>query len=213
MIEYHKIQSVFFRDPQTKHKTFLEGEWSIPEFEYLKYCEWEFTEKVDGTNIRIHWDGSSIVLGGRTENAQIPSFLLPCLNEIGKELSDKFKDYKSVTLFGEGFGPKIQKVGEKYRNTPGFVLFDVFIGKYLSRHNVEDIGKSLGIDVVPIIGTGTLLSAINACRNGFNSTWGEFRAEGVVARPKIDLFCSNGDRVITKIKCKDFDAPSSKNGS
>ena len=48
MTQYHKIQSVFKRDPNTKFKTLLEGEYSIPEFEYLKDNEWVFTEKVDG---------------------------------------------------------------------------------------------------------------------------------------------------------------------
>lgn len=35
MIEYPKIQSIFKRDPATKHKTFL-PEYSLPELEFLK---------------------------------------------------------------------------------------------------------------------------------------------------------------------------------
>ena len=53
MREYHKIQSLFLRDPATQHRTFLHGQWSMPEFEYLADLEWTFTEKVDGTNIRV----------------------------------------------------------------------------------------------------------------------------------------------------------------
>ena len=48
MKEYHKIKTVFKRDPVTKFKTLLEGEFASPEFEYLKNNEWIFTEKVDG---------------------------------------------------------------------------------------------------------------------------------------------------------------------
>ena len=34
--------------------------------------------------------------------------------------------------------------------------------------------------------------------------WGDFQAEGYVARPSIELHTRGGDRIITKIKCKDF---------
>ena len=51
MIQYHKIQTVFKRDPETKFKTLLMGEYSLPEFEYLKNNEWVFTEKIDGTKV------------------------------------------------------------------------------------------------------------------------------------------------------------------
>ena len=35
MDPYPKIHTVFKRDPATKHKTLLEGEYSLPEFAYL----------------------------------------------------------------------------------------------------------------------------------------------------------------------------------
>ena len=53
MKEYHKIQSVFKRD--IANGKIIEGKYSLPEFEYLKDNQWVFTEKVDGTNIRIIW--------------------------------------------------------------------------------------------------------------------------------------------------------------
>jgi len=40
---------------------------------------------------------------------------------------------------------------------------------------------------------------------GFMSAWGEFKAEGIVARPSIELIARNGKRIITKIKHKDFE--------
>ena len=48
MKEYHKIQTVFMRDLENRYKTLLEGQFSLPEFEYLANNEWAFTEKVDG---------------------------------------------------------------------------------------------------------------------------------------------------------------------
>lgn len=82
MTEYHKIQSVYMRDPDNKFKTFIEGNWSIPEFEYLQDNQWVFTEKVDGTNIRVIFDGDNIYYGGRTDRAQIPTDLVNALNEM-----------------------------------------------------------------------------------------------------------------------------------
>lgn len=47
MNEYHKIQTVFLRDPETKYKTLLEGQYAKPEFEYLKDCEWAFYNQTE----------------------------------------------------------------------------------------------------------------------------------------------------------------------
>ena len=106
MKEYHKIQSVFKRDPDNHHKTFLMGQYSIPEFEYLQNNEWEWTEKIDGTNIRVMWDAGTLcgglTFGGKTERAQIPSPLVNKLNELFPV--DLFKEHfpkTSVCLDGE----------------------------------------------------------------------------------------------------------------
>lgn len=81
MKEYHKIQTVFLRDPTTKFKTLLEGEFALPEFKYLANNKWVFTEKVDGTNIRVMFDGQQITFGGKTDDAQIPAFLVTRLQD------------------------------------------------------------------------------------------------------------------------------------
>jgi hypothetical protein len=72
------------------------------------------------------------------------------------------------------------------------------------RSDVEDVAKSLGIVVVPIIGVGTLSDMIEKVKAGITSTWGDFMAEGIVARPFIELKTRNGSRIITKLKHKDF---------
>lgn len=43
-------------------------------------------------------------------------------------------------------------------------------------------------------------------KRGIRSTWGDFEAEGIVARPKIELMTRSGHRLVTKIKCRDFAA-------
>ena len=217
MIQYHKINTVFKRDPKTNFKTLIINNYSLPEFEYLKNNIWTFTEKVDGTNIRIKYscneDGyTELNYGGKTDNAQIQPTLLDKLrNKFNlKIFEEKFgkEDPIKVCLYGEGYGPKIQKGGDKYRKDQDFVLFDVKIGNFwLKREDVEDIAKNLNIEIVPIIGSGTLIEMVEIAKNGFNSIWGDFLAEGIVARPKYELYCRNGSRVITKIKHKDFRFP------
>ncbi len=45
---------------------------------------------------------------------------------------------------------------------------------------------------------------IDEAQKGFNSQWGPFLSEGIVARPATELCGRDGKRVITKIKHKDF---------
>lgn len=216
MNEYHKINTIYKRN-MGGDKKLIVGEWSTPEFEYLQNNVWEFTEKVDGTNIRIGFerieDNLFTSFGGRTDNADIPPHLLNALNDIfldetmqqavGNAMVMNRIEY--ITLYGEGYGPKIQG-GGKYRDTPGFVLFDVRVGNWwLERTNVDALAKDLGVDAVPIIGYGSLHDAVNLCSNGgFKSTWGDFTAEGIVARPKVSMFNRRGERIIAKIKHVDF---------
>jgi len=212
MVEYHKIQTVFLRDPDNNFKTLLIGHYALPEFEYLRDNVWVFTEKVDGTNIRVQY-GGGIYFRGKTDKAQIPEHLMKELEKMFTEekLREVFSgvpegEEPAICLYGEGCGAKIQKGGGNYGLTPNFVLFDVKIGRWwLQRHDVIGIALSLGIKSVPIIGEGTLSEMVEATESGFNSNWGNFIAEGIVARPKVELFARNGKRIITKIKYKDFE--------
>ena len=207
MNEYHKIQTVFKRDIATKHKTLLDGQWTIPEFEYLANNPWTFTEKVDGTNIRVMFKNGIVTFGGKTDSAQIPAQLVTRLNERFLPLAAKMQEVFGcdACLYGEGYGAKIQKRGGNYRQDQDFVLFDILINNWwLQLADVEDVANKLGVDVVPIIGEGTLHDAIKWAKRGIPSTWGDFEAEGIVARPKIELCTRSGHRMITKIKCRDF---------
>lgn len=50
MREYHKIDTLYKRDMDSPRKPLIIGDWSQPVFGYLADNQWEFTEKVDGTN-------------------------------------------------------------------------------------------------------------------------------------------------------------------
>ena len=199
-------------------------QYSCPEFEYLRNNTWVFTEKLDGTNIRIIFlPGEDIpvekelTFRGKTDRAELYPPLLQNLQDVFLPKVDLFvKQFTNpVCLYGEGVGPKIQKGGGNYitEQNPAqhFVLFDVKVGNnwWLKREDVEGIAKLLDIEIAPIIGCGPLSNMIDMCKHGFNSVWssdavGDFIAEGIVARPQVDLLCRSGARLITKLKYKDF---------
>lgn len=204
MKKYHKIQSVFKRDPQSKK--FIEGVYSIPELEFLEDVEWVYTEKMDGMNIRVMSEEKRVTFGGKTDRAQLPAQLVGRLQErflSNTKMQTMFNE-TPVCLYGEGYGAGIQ-TGGKYRSDQDFILFDVLIGHWwLQRKDVENVAKGLGLDVVPIIGLGTLSDIVAEVKDGITSVWGQFLAEGVVARPRVELKARSGNRIITKIKYKDF---------
>lgn len=212
MIEYPKIHTMFKRNMQGD-KRIIEGDWAREELAYLQDAHWLFSEKVDGTNIRIEWNGKEPIYGGRTDNAQIPNGVINRLNDLFystlarqklKEIFPEATPDTPITLFGEGYGAKIQS-GGKYKSEQDFVLFDIFIGSlWLKREAIEDVAGKLGLDVVPLIGMGTLHEAIALVKNGLISQWGDFEAEGIVARPSTELLTRRRERIITKIKAVDF---------
>lgn len=204
MNKYHKINSIYKRDGRGRFTT----EFSTAEIEYLYNNEWEFTEKIDGTNIRVTNEPGQM-FRGRTDNAQIPPPLLARLDEIfsNNPAMSIFDSEGTVTLYGEGYGHKIQKGGNYVggEKRVDFILFDVRIGKWwMQRGDVNDIAKEFGISSVEIIGRGTLADAEWVIKEGLNSAFGDFQAEGLVARPTTELLTRSGSRIITKIKARDY---------
>ena len=204
MSEYHKIVTVYERDPATKFRTLLDGQWATPEFAYLKNNEWLWTEKVDGTNIRIKWDGTKVEFGGKTDNAQLYAPLIEWMHSkfYSGALARVFDG--PAIIYGEGFGAGIQG-GGKYRKDTVVIAFDVFMGgMWLKRDSVEDIANKLEIEIVPLVGRGSLSDAIQLVKNGYESAWAGVPPEGLVMRPAVEMLDRRGQRIITKIKAKDF---------
>ena len=207
MREYEKIETIFVRDEKTKKLN--ENVYRNETVKFLKENDWEFTEKIDGTNIRIVWDGHKVSYYGRTDKAQIPSQLMNRLIElfggdVNEEMFEQKFGEKNVMLIGEGYGAKIQN-GSSYREDNDFILFDVLINdNYLSRENVKDIANYFNINVVPTIMVGKLEDGINWVKTKPKSKIGTANSEGLVARPLVELKDRNGNRVIVKIKVRDF---------
>lgn len=209
MVTYNKIETLFNRDLEGSKKL-IEGDYRNETVKFLKDMTWQFTEKIDGANIRVMWDGHKITYGGRKDSSSIPAHLMNKLiemfgNEETEQLFEQIFGEKEVIFFGEGYGDKIQGVGGLYRSDVSFILFDVMInGNYQSRTGVEELAYIFGLDVVPIVLEGTLAEGIAYVKAKPMSTIGKAPMEGLVARPKVELNDRCGNRMIVKIKVKDF---------
>ena len=236
-MEYVKINSLWKRqgwyfdqekkkspDYQKGRQSFILGDYAEEEFGAIKY--WRVEEKVDGTNIRIEYtnqlDISSVIINGRTENAQIPCHLLNAIQPhfSVERMMGVFPNANKVILFGEGYGPKIQKGGGNYRKTPGFILFDVWIdGWWLKRENVQELAKELEIEACPDLGIMTEDEIVEFVKSKPMSRCSETPRvmEGIIARSeplmlfrKKPVICEDpltfGDNgpIMWKLKCKEF---------
>ena len=206
MNEYRKIANVFKFDAKYQNIVDLNEP-----FKSLENLTWVGTEKVDGTNIRIIWDGYKIEIKGRTDNAQFQGELYDTLSQmfLTKEMEYVFEqifETKNVVIYGEGYGPKIQAGGGLYSDTPKFIVFDVNIdGHYLKRANVLDICEKLNLDVVPELFSGTIDEAKKFVSKHPSSTINEkHEMEGLVLELPLEIFDKNGNPLKCKVKYRDM---------
>ena len=256
---YQKINTLYKRD--INNIIMQHYEWSCPEFEYLRNCKWDASEKIDGTNMRIEVEQKpvyrpenptdfmpldiidgvkfTVSIKGKTDTAQIPSHLEKYMKEtftddkvfaalgikeyIPREewsehgwcvsKDDLTPVYDKIptlyTIYGEGYGMKIQKGGGRYlSNSVSFIGFDVKVNDtYLLRDNAMSVFEKLGADTVPYFGQMTIDEAIDMVKTGFISRISEDKtliAEGLVLSSPIGLKNRRGERLIVKIKYEDY---------
>lgn len=207
MQEYPKIQTLFTRNSENP-KLINVGQWATPEFNLLKNIQWELTEKVDGTNIRIIITDNMVEYRGRTDEANLNKELVSKLDSL---ILPKINQYREqfphgVTLYGEGFGKNIQKVGKLYSEDFDFILFDAKVGDFwLRRYTLEDISKSFELKIVPILlVVDDLKDAVEYVKKKPKSTLGDLYMEGVILKPAVDLFDRFGKRIVSKLKYRDL---------
>lgn len=248
MTAYPSTENLFTRDEET-HKLNM-GDFRRPDF--AQVGNWHITEKIDGTNIRVILDWAYdeeldlwrpvVDVRGRTDAASLPKNfvqeafgveepyeltdkLLSALAAItGLNVLDLTLDPVMVVVYGEGYGPGIQKVGSQYTSKKSFRAFDVrtFKGIVENGHwghglwrtweDVEVVSNILGVETVPVFGSEESLDQIvKFVSNGVESvvaskdagTYG-IPAEGVVARTDPYLYDYRGNRVMWKLKGKDL---------
>lgn len=204
--EYQKIGNMFEFDEKTHRIVGM-----MQPYASLKDLIWQGTEKIDGTNIRVHWDGHSIEFGGRTDTAEIPPKLLDHLEKTFKtqEMEYIFEQVfgeSEAYVFGEGFGEGINNGGNYVLGGRGcsFIVFDVQIdGWDLNRTNVNDVASKLGLPFVPVCFEGTLEQAQAFVADHPMSTLcnGAHEMEGLVLVPR-DVQLYDKKRHLIKCKCK-----------
>lgn len=205
MKEYHKIESIFVFDKESKKHIY--GEFYNPDVEALKDNQWVVTEKIDGMNFRIIWDGHSLTYGGRTDattfsKSQIDFITDELVNShIETLFEQKFMD-KKVIVYGELFGVNIQK-GGLYTDNSGiyFMVFDIEVDDiFLTKYDAHDLAMDLGYYFVPIVGEMTLPELLTEINHREVSHFSSAKLEGYVATPVGDFRSRLGKRIIVKIK-------------
>lgn len=165
-------------------------------------------EKIHGTSAHISYEEERPLLhffsGGASHQMFIDLF-----NH--KELYEKFKSlgYKSVTVYGEAYGGKLQGMKNTYGKDLKFVAFEVAVPEWLNVPDAEKICQQLGIEFVHYELIDATTEEINrvrdeesiqAIRNGCGH--GKVR-EGVVLRP-VQEAEFDGERIIAKHKSDSF---------
>jgi len=216
-LPYPKIETVFPRDDKT-HKV---DQLKWRDLAFASIDSWIITEKVDGTNIRLHFyvePGTfnlRLEIGGRTDEAQIQKNLLPELEAIaaaiGTGVSQILEDHdlNSLTIYGEGYGAGIQKGGGRYRQDPGFIVFDMMVDNksWLTFDQVRKNCHELKLEAVPSFGLFDVDMVADSVRAVLKSEVADdatLIAEGVVAQPLVPLYDGRGKRVMWKLKHRDF---------
>lgn len=205
MKEYQKIETLLMFDSEKRKfkRTFYDKT-----IQYLAPLSWYATEKIDGTNIRIYWNGKTFEIGGRTDKSQVPQKLLDIFQQkFNYDMEIIFEQLfgdKEVYLFMEGYGGKIQNGA--YSCEERLIGYDVMInGYYIDKMSAKGIFEQLGLEFVPIFEVENLYDAIEFVKNHTNSILlPDNKMEGLVCVPTERIYDHQGNRVIVKIKNKDL---------
>lgn len=209
--EYPKIETLYNRDPANMKRVVV-GEYRSPEF--LAVNRWLVTEKVDGTNVRIAvFPDGRVFYGGRTDDSQMPPHLLQYLTErfpLEVLRCGVNESPEVVTIYGEGYGHKIQNGGNYRSDGVSLRVFDVRVGDiWLAQNAVRDIAKAITAATVPDLGVMTTEEAIACVGMVSRVSQAEggkcgFLAEGVVARSDPLMLDRMGNRIMWKLKARDL---------
>ena len=204
---YQKIERLFRFDSVSKH--FIKNAYANKAVSLLLNNDWVFTEKIDGMNFRIYWNGHTLTYAGRTDDAKfseyekafIESELVTPEREI---MFEQMFGEKTCLVYGELYGNKIGKVGNLYSDKLDFRVFDVEVmGIMLAWEN--DVASTLGFKTAPIVFIGTVNELLKMMPSLKHSTFSNAPLEGVVGKPIGEFRDRLGKRIIIKITQRDLE--------
>ena len=208
MTEYQKIETLYRFNAETH---LYDPVFYNPTVEYLKDLPWIASEKIDGTNIRVHYDGHRVSWSGRTDSSDLPkeveALLQSTFGESEVTFEQQFGD-KDVILFMECYGGKIQ--GGAYGGSERLIGFDVMVGGiYLDKFAIAPIFSLFGVETVTFFMIPNLQTGIDwvAGRGALPSPHcekGRTPVEGLVCVPQARLYDHMGRRIAVKIKARDL---------
>ena len=98
--------------------------------------------------------------------------------------------------------------GGVYRKDIAFIGFDIFAnGWWLKMHDIEEIFKTIDVQMVPWIGSWTTSEVVSYVASQPKSVVAEnpdYVMEGVVCRTNPMLFLRNGEMLKFKLRCEDM---------
>jgi len=217
-VEYPKISTLYKRNPET----FKVIPGSFTHLRFGKVKEYIFTEKIDGRCHRVilHPTGQ-IEHRGRTDKSTLAEFELDGAKSAVSNvlLRSVFNrpaggEFPEVILYGELYGPKIQG-GARYSDRINLRLFDAKVaGDWLDWEELEELAVNLEVPTVPVISYSSQLipktheDMLIICMGSevamFEAGKGDVPAEGIVARTSPTQYLGDGERLMWKLKLKDF---------
>ncbi len=178
------------------------------EQDILLFKECYALEKVHGTSAHVRWYDRTLHFhsGGVSQEAFEKLFDMTMLLHRFELLG-----HDDVTVYGEAYGGKMQKMGDTYGRALNFIVFDVKVGDcWLSVPDMAEVAKGLNLESVPFERIPTTLEAIDAARDAPSvvakrrGCGADKQREGVVLRPLIEVTKNNGERIITKHRLEKF---------
>lgn len=164
-------------------------------------------EKIHGTSAHVSWGNGKVSLySGGAKHSEFESIFDH--DSLAGRLAAMGSD--SVTVYGEAYGGKMQKMRDTYGDRLRFVAFDVRIGdRWLDVPTANAVVNSLGLEFVSYHLVSTDLQSLDAARKrcsvqALRNGCGDRMSEGVVLRPRTELTMNNGSRVIAKYKNEEF---------
>lgn len=222
MERYGKIPAPFKRDEKTNK--IIRGQWSDPILEYLQDAKFLFTEKLNGTNIRLIYTPEEKVrhakdleyvkpaklsIKGRSDDAQVHGRLVDWCKTLDVSRFVNVFGNRAVCIYGEGVGEGIQKGGLQYGPTH-FRAFAIKGEHGFWRPGIADqvLREGLELRCVPVILEATLNEGIEYMRQGFKTQIGPnpdvYWAEGLIGVPTLPIYGPKGQRIIVKLKDADL---------